>query len=230
MDWMGDMKTVTLGPCTLIHGDCLDMLQEIQADAVITDPPYGAKEKTDRGTRRSSTVTKGSDKGRLLTWDPVIGDDQPFDPRPFLKREKVVLWGANYYADKLPPSRRWLIWDKREGTTCDDNADVELAWCSVDGVARLHRQLWRGHCMRGEENGQRKLHPTQKPVALMQWCMEQAKVAEGATVWDPYMGSGTTAIACIRTGRKFIGHEKDATHFETAVARVEKELAQMRLL
>lgn len=140
------------------------------------------------------------------------------------------MWGANYYADKLPPSRRWLVWDKREGTTPDDNADVELAWCSVDGVARMHRQLWRGLCMRGEENGSQKLHPTQKPIALMAWCMEQAKVAEGATVWDPYMGSGTTAIACIRTGRKFIGHEKDEDHFNTAVERVRKELAQMQLL
>jgi DNA modification methylase len=80
--------------------------------------------------------------------------------------------------------------------------------------------------MRGEENGKQRLHPAQKPVALMAWCLEQAKVPKGALVADPYMGSGTTAVACIRTGRRFIGFEEDPQHFETARARVERELRQ----
>lgn len=70
------------------------------------------------------------------------------------------------------------------------------------------------------------IHPTQKPVELMAWCMEQAKVPEGALVLDSYMGSGTTGIACIRTGRRFVGIEKDPTHYATALKRITDELAQ----
>jgi site-specific DNA-methyltransferase (adenine-specific) len=217
-----------VGSVRLFQCDCLEVYPYLQGvDAVITDPPYGAKEKTDRASRRSSQPTKGSGKSRLLKWSPIIGDDQPFDPSLWLMWDRCVMWGANY---KLPPSRRWLVWDKREGTTPDDNADVELAWCSVDGVARMHAQLWRGLCMRGEENATQRLHPAQKPVALMAWCMEQAKVPVGATVIDPYMGSGTTGIACLRTGRKFIGIEKDPEHFATAVERLRREQQQGRLL
>lgn len=209
---------------TLMLADCREVIESLTADAVISDPPYGAKEKTDRSTRRSSKPTKGSNESRLLKWNPVLHDDEAFDPSHLLRWSKVVLWGANYYADKLPPSRRWLVWDKREGTTPDDNADVELAWCSVDGVARMHRQLWRGLCMRGEENGASKLHPTQKPVALMAWCIDQAKVSAGATVLDPYMGSGATGLAALRKGCHFIGIEKDPQHFQTALDRIRSEV------
>jgi DNA modification methylase len=85
------------------------------------------------------------------------------------------------------------------------------------------------YCKRGpfpQSIARDRVHPAQKPVELLKWCMDQARVPEGATVLDPYMGSGTTGVACIRTGRKFIGIEIDAGHFATARKRLENELRQ----
>ena len=215
---------------TLYLGDCLT-IPRIEADAVISDPPYGISLNTDNGTRGGSPPRGGGTKHASIDWKkPIIGDDQPFDPSPWLDYPIVLLWGANNYADKLPPSRRWLVWDKREGTCVNCNGDVEIAWCSTPGVTRMFSYLWNGLSMRGEENGKPRIHPTQKPVVLMGWCLEQAKVPVGATVLDPYMGSGTTGIACLRTNRNFIGIEKDPEHFKTACARLERECNQGALL
>jgi site-specific DNA-methyltransferase (adenine-specific)/modification methylase len=149
------------------------------------------------------------------------------DPRPLLALAPVaVLWGANYYADKLPPNGKWLVWDKRENTTPDDGADVEMAWTNLRGVPRMHRQLWRGICRRGEENisrGARKLHPNQKPVALMDWCLDQIGADAHGRVLDTHMGSGTTGVACLRRGIPFVGIEVDPVHFATAAERLARE-------
>jgi DNA modification methylase len=136
-----------------------------------------------------------------------------------------VLWGANFFSEKLPGSG-WLVWDKRPGIEDMkfNRSDAELAALSGSKTVKMFRHLWHGIC-RDTEVGEH-LHPTQKPVALMAWCMEQAKVPEGATVLDPYMGSGSTIIAAIRTGRKAIGIEKDPEHFKNAVERIKRELAQ----
>ena len=115
------------------------------------------------------------------------------------------------------------MWDKREQTTPDDGADVEMAWTNLKGVPRMHRQLWRGICRRGEENisrGARKLHPNQKPVALMNWCIDQV---QARSVIDTHMGSGTTGVACLRRGIPFIGIEIDPIHYQTALHRLNEE-------
>lgn len=217
-------EDVTIGDARLILADCLDVLP-IEADAVISDPPYGLGALGVHGGYHAHG--KNARKSRALKWDVIDGDDSAFDPSHLLSYERVVLWGANYYASSLPDKSSWLVWDKRDGTTPDNHSDCELAWCSIGGQARIFRHLWRGVC-RATEIGEH-LHPTQKPIDLMVWCMERAKVPEGATVLDPYMGSGSTGIACLRTGRKFIGIEKDPVHFDTAVKRIERELAQARL-
>jgi site-specific DNA-methyltransferase (adenine-specific) len=128
----------------------------------------------------------------------------------------VVIWGGNYYA--LPPRRGWLLWQKPDRPP--SMADAEMAWISRDMNTRIFP--WSIAATNAERVG----HPTQKPVRVMSWCMEQAKVPEGATVFDPFTGSGSTAIACIRTGRPFIGVERDPDHFNTAVERIRRELAQ----
>ena len=206
---------------TIIHGDCRDVLP-VECDAVISDPPYGIAHKSGGGTGgkwhfvRHQGVT-------------IAGDAEPFDPETVLALGKPwVLWGANFYSDRLPGCG-WLVWDKRNGIEGMEfnRSDSELAGMSGSKTVKTFRHMWHGLC-RATEVGEH-LHPTQKPVALMQWCMEQANVAEGATVLDPYMGSGTTGIACIRTGRRFVGIEIDAGHFETARKRLEKELRQGRL-
>jgi DNA modification methylase len=139
------------------------------------------------------------------------------------------LWGANHYADSLPAKQSWLVWDKRAASHhTNDFADCEMAWSSSGGVARMFRHHWDG-MMKASERGESRVHPTQKPVVLMAWCMAAAKVPQGATVLDPFMGSGTTGIACIRSGRKFIGIEKDLRYYEIAKNRIIKELSQGRL-
>jgi DNA modification methylase len=211
---------------TIINADCRDVLP-VECDAVVTDPPYGFNYDPNRNRTAASVQ-----RGLLLkdrNWRQIQGESEPFDPAPLLCAKVVLLWGANHYADKLPSSRRWLVWDKRDGVASDNQSDCELAWCNVGGSVRMHRQLWRGIARAGEENiatSGEKLHPHQKPVALMAWCLSQLPIAEGETVCDPYMGSGSTGIACIRTGRKFIGIEKDARYFEIARKRLEKELRQ----
>ena len=201
---------------TIYHGDCREILPHLgPVDLVLTDPPYGMNYR--HGLRKG---------GQSLGFDgqAVIGDDMPFDPSDWLNFPKVILWGANHYADKLPSSAAWLTWDKREGTAENNLSDCELAWCNVGGSARLYRYMWNGLCRAGEVG--EHYHPTQKPIALMGWCMEKAKVPAGATVLDPYMGSGTTGLACIRTGRGFVGIEKDPAHYATALERIQRELSQ----
>jgi DNA modification methylase len=222
---------------TIINADCRDVLP-VECDAVVTDPPYGighvakANETKCRvGLRNQGRI--GDAYGRHS--GQIIGDNAPFDPTPWL-RWPCVLWGAGYYHERLPSGGGWLLWDKKPqgGFEKWDAGDGDMAWTSREGAPRIFRMVWMG-LVRGEveksDGGQNapSAHPNQKPVALMSWCMEQARVPEGATVLDPYMGSGTTGIACIRTGRKFIGVEKDARYFEIARKRLENELRQGRL-
>lgn len=222
---VGGVRKYCANGLTLIHANCMDWLHLFaDADALISDPPWGIKLQTRNGTR-GNTPPHSKRKLTANNWQKIEGDDRPFDPSPWLQFPRVVLWGASAYCDRLPGGTKWLVWDKREGVMQNDNSDCELAWTNQRGVLRMHRQLWAGLLRRGEENGDATTHPTQKPIALMAWCMEQVKVPAGAMVADPFMGSGGTAIACLRTGRRFIGFETDAAHYDMAVARVEKERA-----
>lgn len=219
------------GRVTLYLGDCLELLATVKADAIVTDPPYGmswnAKGKIGRP---SSVATAGGTYGR--DWGYIEGDRKPFDPSPMLATGKpLVTWGANHYANRLPLSPGWLIWDKKRGGTAGKGytgSDCEMAWCSETGdstaIYCLYWDGFRRDCEVGDH-----FHPTQKPVSLMAWCMEQAKVPAGAVVLDPYMGSGTTGIACLRTGRRFVGIEKDPAHYATALERIKNELSQLTL-
>ena len=213
-------KVVRIGEgVTLILGDCLAHLP-IEADAVISDPPYGMDWNTD-----STRFTGGQHKrgeGRE-DWGDIAHDAEPFDPSPWLEYPRCVLWGANHYAARLPVGTT-LVWLKKAdhlfGTFL---SDAELGWMKGGhGVYAYRKQFPPPSRM--AENAGRVAHPTQKPIGLMAWAMERAKVPQGATVLDPYMGSGTTAIACIRTGRKFIGIESDPVHFATAEQRIRREL------
>jgi len=216
------------GRVILYLGDCIQILPQIQADAVITDPPYGHGYVAAAGGVNTGKKWEGGDKWKRHGFDKIEGHDKPFDPAPILELNlPTVLWGANHYASRLPDSSAWLVWDKRRGTTENNFSDCELAWCNVGGVSRLRSHLWNGLC-RDSEVGEH-IHPTQKPIVIMAWCMEKAKVPIGATVLDPYMGSGSTIIAAIRTGRKAIGIEIDKFHFQNALERIKRELQQTEL-
>lgn len=198
-------------------GDCRD-LPAPRCDLVLTDPPYGVKEKTNR-----------KEKGRSERWTcrdfPVIaGDDRLFDPAHLLElNTKTILWGANHYADQLPLSRTWLVWDKREGITSNDNADCELAWSNLGGPARLYHHLWSG-VLRASENGERVLHPTQKPVQLLSWCIQLAKLKPNSLIYDPYMGSGPCAVAAKLLGHRYVGVELVESYCLAAVRRLQQEV------
>lgn len=215
------MDIVTIGNCTIYHGDCLEILPTLlvgSVDAVVTDPPYGiAHKKGDSGKR-------GSYAGRkklIRNIEAIQGDDVPFDPSPWLAFPSVLLWGADHYAGKLPHGR-FLAWDKLNGKKpWDSFSDVEFAWHSRRGASRIISYMWKGLAQgAGEDKGSTRDHPTQKPVVVMRWSIEQAGTKEGDLVLDPYMGSGTTGVACVRMDRKFIGIEIERRYFEIACERI----------
>jgi DNA modification methylase len=204
----------------LIHGDALEVLKTLESgsvDAVVTDPPYGISWATN--------YKRFGDSAERKNHAQVKGDEEPFDPTPWLAFKHVVLWGYPYFADRLPIGNV-LVWDKRFKNGKAFLADAELGWIKsrykklgphMGGYgAYIHSQTWQGFA-----RDDPVMHPTQKPVALMKWCMERARIPEGATVLDPFMGSGTTGVACVQTGRHFIGIEIDENYFQIAQRRIE---------
>lgn len=210
------MEPVTIGPCTLFCADCRDVLPLLEGvDVVVTDPPYGVNLDANYHGRGMSRLCQSGE------YPPIEGDDEPFDPSHLLDFPTVVLFGANYYASKLPDMGQWLVWDKRDGVCSVDQADAELAWVKGGNgtVPRVFRHLWMG-AIRDSERDSHRCHPTQKPIALMAWALDRIGITSDATVCDPYMGSGTTGIACVRSGRTFIGIEKSPAYFDIACRRI----------
>lgn len=207
------MRVEQIGDATLYLGDCMEILPTLErVDAVITDPPYGIGQ--DGGAQR----TRGSKRinGEKLGWDSERPAKSVFDLM-LAQSDVAVIWGGNYFADYLPASMGWLYWEKRMG---GDFADGELAWTSQH---RALRQFSHYRKNKGDE------HPTQKPVELMRWCIEICKnIPE--SILDPFMGSGTTGVAAIQMGRKFIGIEREPKYFEIACKRIEQAAAQGSLL
>ena len=212
------METIKLSDnVTIVHGDCREVLP-VECDAVVTDPPYGMKHPCNFAGRGRGKIAACND------WPDVAGDAEPFDPAWILAMGKpTVLWGANWYADKLPPHSGWLVWDKERPDDLDQ-ATCELAWTNcVKGVRRF-RHMWNG-MMKASEKGQ-SYHPTQKPVALFAWILALRWLVDVETVFDPYMGAAPCGVACVRAGKRYVGVEINPVHFATARARLENELRQ----
>ena len=200
---------------TLIHGDCRDVLPLLEAgsvDLLLTDPPYGIGYSS--SSSRSVAAT-------AIDYPVMQGDAEPFDPTHLLRFRRVALWGANHYADALPRSPSWWIWDKRPGGQVNDSADCEMAWTNLGGPARCFRHLWMG-MIRDSERNRPSLHPTQKPLALMRWCLVQA--GGNGLILDPYTGSGTILRAAKELGRPAIGIEIEEKYCEIAAGRLEQEV------
>jgi site-specific DNA-methyltransferase (adenine-specific) len=193
---------------TLYLGDCRDIMPAVgKFDAVVTDPPYGI------GINKSNRLSVSRGHGGE-SWD-----DQPADMSwlPPLNIPSIV-WGGNYF--DLPPHRAPLVWDKNNAGR--DFADFEMAWTNLDMVAR--RIVFRPMNMDGG-----KLHPTQKPIEVMRWCVSYLP-RDAATILDPFMGSGTTGVAAVMLGRKFIGIEASQKYFDIACMRVEEATRQPDML
>ncbi len=200
-----------IGDCRLIQGDCREIMPTLgRVDAVVTDPPYGI------GYMHGAEKRKYASRHNEMQ---IIGDDKPFDPTPFLQFP-CLMWGANHFAAKLPGGGRWIVWDKRDGIGSNDQSDVEIGWISGPRRAdRIISHLWSGWT-KASERGVPRVHPTQKPIAVMRWCLEF--MADAETILDPFMGSGTTLVACAKMGRKGIGIEMDPGYFNAACRRVEQ--------
>ena len=214
------MREEIIGDARLILGDCREVLSTLSGvDAVVTDPPYGIGEsRSGNGTRSALAISR--DYGEAA-WD-----DRPIDDSLLVLVRSVsplqIIFGGNYYP--LPPSSCWLVWDKLNGE--NDFADCELAWTNLRGAVRRIQYRWHG--MIRQNNEPRGDHPTQKPVGVMTWCIEQ--LPDGCeTILDPFMGSGTTGVACARLGRKFIGIEIEPKYFDIACRRIEQAQCQKDL-
>lgn len=207
-------RTEVIGSATLYLGDCQDILPAIEGiDAVVTDPPYGNGKRWQGGRREWRLGGGGAD----LKWDQA-----PFAGLADLlsKYAVSIVWGGERYA--LPLSRGWLVWDKKSNGF--SSGDCELAWSSLDRPIRVFR-LGRNIFTPLLPNWEQKLHPTQKPTDLMRWCIEQLP-AGVKTIADPFMGSGTTGVACVNLGRKFIGIERSPAYFDMACRRMEEAQRQ----
>ena len=208
---------VKIGNATLYHGDCLEILPTLpKVDAVVTDPPYGI------GDRWGSEMKGKRGSSRLWSAEEAEWDSAPVDAallgRVLEQGRQHIVWGGNYYT--MPAARGWLVWDKVQKFS---GADAELAYTNLDIPVRVYR-LSRIDAHQNLERG--KQHPTQKPAMLMEWCLG---FVEGATILDPFMGSGTTGVACANLGRKFIGIEIKRKYFDIACERIAATYAQQRL-
>lgn len=244
-----DFEKRIIGDCTLYRGDSLELLHAGvfgKLGAIVSDPPYGINfEKSGSGGQGAPDRTGGKD---VRNGSKIHGDDVPFDPAPWLdaapaascnalskENKNILLWGADHYMQRLPATGTMLAWDKHLGRAGDDHfADCEWAWVGRKRVKReVFRYLWKGIMASttaldlpppGVKNdGKRfaRVHISQKPVELMRWCIEKVRPLTGLPILDPYMGSGSTAIAALSLGHTFIGCEIDAVHFETACKRIE---------
>ena len=199
------MRIETIGAATLYLGDCRDVLPGLgKVDAVVTDPPYGI----------------GMDGGKVgkAVYEQKDWDSAAADVRFILDGKwPAIVWGGNYFG--LPPAAKWLVWDKRNDQTTF--ADCELAWTNLAGAVRQFRWMWSGPYQQQREE---RWHPTQKPLALMKWCL--GFVPDAEVVFDPFTGSGTTGVAAVQMGRRFIGIERDPGYFDIACRRIEQAQRQ----
>ena len=231
-----EKRILANGRATLYRGDCLELLQAglLDCDAIVSDPPYGIGFQRGGGGR-------GIAKGHVFTGN-IAGDDQPFDPTPWLahartrqdarKEIPVVLFGADHFKTRLPEGGRFICWDKSCGQgPAASFSDAEFAWTNRRNARSIFRHFWMG-VTRAHDGfdgkSARRHHVSQKPVNLMAWCIEHARIGIDKVVLDPYMGSASTGVAALQTGRRFVGVEIDPGHFEVACQRIETAWAQMQ--
>jgi DNA modification methylase len=208
----------TIGDATLYLGDCMDILPTLpKVDAVITDPPYGINENSKKVASRVNLAAP-KDYGDF-DWDKAPPSNELIDLIR-TKGQHQAFFGGNYFT--LPPTSCWLVWDKLNGDS--DFADCELAWTNWDKAVRRLQWRWNGMIRQGNEE---RYHPTQKPLEVMKWVITLCPKSE--TILDPFMGSGTTGVAAIQMGRKFIGIEREPKYFDIACKRIEQAVAQPRL-
>ena len=209
---MGKWREERIGDCRLILGDCLEVMPLLgKVDAVVTDPPYGIG--IDGQTKRIKGKKSDRKGYEFKGWDA----ERPEEALLMLAGMDCpkIIWGGNYFADLFPKGDKWLSWDKGQRI---QQSDCELAYTNLTGALRVFTLNRVALLTDGAQ------HPTQKPIALMEWCL--GFLPNATTILDPFMGSGTTLVACAKLGRKGIGIELDQDYFEIACKRVEDAYRQ----
>ena len=203
------MRKEVIGNATLYLGDCMEILPTLKpVDAVVTDPPYGI------GFGAKHTKWSANRGVVLGEWDENIPDVHCL----LDIADEVVIWGGDRFS--LPVSRRWLTWVKPDAPPTF--ASTEFAWTNKNRPAR-----YIIHSI-SQTNQERVGHPTQKPIRVMEWSLSFIP-DEAEVILDPFMGSGTTGVACMNLGRKFIGIEIEPKYFDIACERIENAQRQQRL-
>lgn len=210
----------------IINADCMDVLKLLPdkcVDLVLTDPPYGIGESKGKNKSRDN-LAKAKDYGNK-DWDNVIPSAELFS-EIFRVSKNQIIWGGNYFTEYLKNSSCWIVWDKDNGAS--DFADCELAYTSFKTAVRKYIYRWAGMLQGNMKEKEIRFHPTQKPLPLFQWCLQNYS-NEGDLILDCFSGSGTTAVACHNLKRRFICVEKDKEYYEASVKRLENAQKQLLL-
>jgi site-specific DNA-methyltransferase (adenine-specific) len=196
--------------------DCLEGLKRLPTNSVeliITDPPYGIKV-AKNGFVGGNNLCESTDYGKQ-GWDCKIPSKEVFNEMLRVSKNQVI-FGGNYFVEYLKNSPCWIVWDK---DNTGNFADCELAWTSFSSSVRKFKFRWNGMIQEDMKYKEKRFHPTQKPVALFRWIIKQySKV--NSLILDPFLGSGTTAIACKQLNRRFLGFEIDPKYVGIANKRL----------
>lgn len=204
-------KEVLAKGVELYLGDCREILPTLgKIDAIVTDPPYGIELKDQK---KSSGAHGGRREIKIGAWERMKPPDEVFGLLLY-KAPNVVIWGGNYFAHCLPPSSRWLVWDKGQRI---NQSDGELAWANFPGALRIFTLNRAALAVDGVE------HTTQKPVKIMEWTIGQLPDGCGV-ICDPFMGSGTTGVAAVKLGKRFMGIEIEEKYFDASCRRISDAL------
>lgn len=202
------------GAVKLYCGDCSELIPELKdsVEATIVDPPYGLG----NVLHRPGATTGNSWRSQFGSGSPEWDKTKPTEIIESMATwdKPSCIWGGNNF--RLPPNRGWFVWDKKTPDNFS-SGNAELAWTNIDRPTRCFRMA---QCEAHDEM-RPKQHPTQKPLSLMAWCIRMMRLGNGAVVFDPFMGSGTTGVACVKMGRKFIGIEIEPKYFEIAKQRIQ---------
>ena len=211
----------------LLNGDCMDYmatLKDNEFDLAVVDPPYGID--LDLKHRSGGSVLANKTMYKYKGWDKNAPPVQYFQELCRVSKNQII-WGANHFIDRIPiGSPCWIVWDKMNGQ--NDFADCELAWTSFSSAVRQFRFRWQGMLQGDMKNKEKRIHPTQKPVALYHWIYDKY-AQKGWRILDTHLGSGSSAIASHDSGLDFVGIELDEEYFQKAKERLEEHQRQLKL-
>ena len=205
-------------------------------DLAIVDPPYGIGEANGKNNSRNKGFGKGNLKSKKITYSKDYGvkdwDNKKPELKYFMELKRIsknqIIWGANHFIENIPNANSscWIVWDKDNGKS--DFADCELAYCSLKTAVRKIKITWNGLLQQDMKNKEKRIHPTQKPVALYKWLLHNY-AKQGDKILDTHLGSGSSRIAAYEMGFDFTAFELDEEYFEAQEKRYKAHIAQLKL-